>query len=492
MMNTKRIRLTELIAPPYYEMHHALRREQYREYWLYGGRGSMKSSVISLEIVQGLIRDPESNAVVYRKTGRTIRDSVYTQMLWAIGMLGMTRYFERRVSPCELIYRPTGQRVLFMGMDDPEKSKSLKLEKGYFKYVWFEELTEFKNMDEIQTIKASVFRGEVKNPVTFYSYNPPQSMNNWVNKEALVERDDRYILHTTYLQMPRSWIGEEFIKEAMQIKTTDPMRYRWMYLGEITGTGGAVFNNIVIRRITDEEIGRMGYFYCGGDFGFKVDPDVIMRCSYSRKRRRLYLVGERYKTGMSIDMLAREVRSLCGRDYTNFDNEEGRTISELRQRGARVNEVRKGPGSVERGIHWLQELDAIVIDPARCPNAAREFQAYEHKRDKDGNFFAAYPDRENHCLTGDTLVHTTEGVRRIDDLVGKTGELYCYDRKFGVPASSSFHDVRMTREKAEIFEIALEDGGIIRCTGDHPVLTEKGWKCADDLTQDDRIVKMKV
>lgn len=397
-MNQKRIKMTDLIAPPYYEMHHALRREQYREYWLYGGRGSMKSSVISLEITQGIIRNPGANAVIYRKTGRTIRDSVFTQMLWAIGMLGLSERFERRVSPCELIYKPTGQRILFLGMDDPEKSKSIKLEKGYFKYIWFEELTEFKNMDEIQTIKASVFRGDVQNPVTFYSYNPPQSANNWVNAEALKRRDDRYALHTTYLQMPRTWIGEAFIKDAMQVKATDPVRYRWMYMGEVTGTGGAVFNNVVIRRITDEEIARMNYFYNGGDFGYSIDPDVLVRTSYDRKRRILYPVGEVYARGMNIDELARRAKELCGNEYIRFDSEDPRIINELRRRGVRGIGAKKGPGSVERGIHWLQELTAIVIDPQRTPNCAREFQGYEHKRDKDGNFIAAYPDKDNHVI----------------------------------------------------------------------------------------------
>ena len=171
------------MAHTFWDLYDDLKRDGHAEYWLKGGRGSTKSSFISLVIVRGLLADPNANAIIYRKVGNTIKDSVYSQMLWAIDQLGLAPWFQAKVSPFELIYKPTGQRVLFRGADDPLKSKSIKLQHGYFRYLWFEELSEFRGMEDVRTIKQSVFRG-VDRGVTLYSYNPPKSANNWVNKLA--------------------------------------------------------------------------------------------------------------------------------------------------------------------------------------------------------------------------------------------------------------------------------------------------------------------
>lgn len=397
-MNRRDVDLMDCIAPPYYEVHNALLREQYREYWLSGGRASLKSSVISIEIILGILRCPDANAAILRRRTNTLRKSVWAQILWAINKLGVAEQFKANISNYEIEYIRTGQKIYFFGADDPEKIKSVKLEKGYFKYLWFEELAEHRCMDDVKSIKASFFRGETIDPVTFYSYNPPKSANNWVNAEGEKKVKRRYRLHTCYLQMPAKWVGKAIIEEAEATRQENVRTYRWMYLGEATGTGGAVFENVEIRRITDEEISRMAYFYNGGDFGWSVDPDVLIRCAYNRKTKVLYIIGEVYGPGHSIAMLADKCKQLCGHEYIRFDYQEGRTIGELKQHGVRALEVKKGPGSVENGIHWLQGLSKIVIDKERCPNAAREFRGYEHKRDKNDNFIAAYPDAENHTI----------------------------------------------------------------------------------------------
>ena len=167
------IRLTSLIAPCFWRVHADIRRGGHAEYWLTGGRGSGKSSFVSIEILLGLMRDEQANALIYRKVADTLRDSVYAQMLWAIDRLGVAEEWQAKISPMELLYRPTGQRVLFRGADDPQKSKGIKLKEGFFKYLWFEELSEFRNRDAIRTIKASVIRGA--KAVTLYTYNPPRS-----------------------------------------------------------------------------------------------------------------------------------------------------------------------------------------------------------------------------------------------------------------------------------------------------------------------------
>lgn len=169
--------------PRYRTCAHDIRRGGHAEYWLYGGRGSGKSSFVSIEIVLGMMKDPQANALVVRRVAKTLRQSVYEQLCWAIDRLGVDHLWARRLSPMELIYRPTGQRILFIGADDPQKSKGIKVSRGNFKFLWFEELAEFDGMDAVNTITASAVRGDAA--VTFYTYNPPESIANWVNEEAL-------------------------------------------------------------------------------------------------------------------------------------------------------------------------------------------------------------------------------------------------------------------------------------------------------------------
>lgn len=397
MIPVGEIRLSQLIAPAFYPVHRDIRREGHGEYWLKGGRGSAKSSFISLQIIQGILRDPMANAIAYRKVADTLRDSVYAQTVWAIGALGLTPWFRCKLSPMEIIYLPTGQRILFRGADDPGKSKSIKLDKGYFKYLWFEELTEFDGMEAIRTIQASIIRGG-GHAVTFASYNPPKSQNNWVNAQCLIPVPGRLVHHSDYTQVPPRWLGPSFIAQAEALRATNGTAYRHVYLGEVTGTGGQVFGNLVIREISAAQRGSFDRFLCGGDFGFAGDPDAVLWMHYAPRLRTLYILGEVYGSGMNADVLAGRIRALTGGGYGIWDSEDPRMIGELKRRGIRALAARKGPGSVEHGMRWLQSLAAIVIDPITCPNAAREFSAYEYEQDRFGNFMARYPDRNNHAI----------------------------------------------------------------------------------------------
>lgn len=161
----KQIRMSELLAPVFAPVHTDIRRGGHAEYWLYGGRGSGKSSFVSIEIVLGMMKDPQANALVVRRVAKTLRQSVYEQLCWAIDRLGVDHLWARRLSPMELIYRPTGQRILFIGADDPQKSKGIKVSRGSFKFLWFEELAEFDGMGAVNTITASAVRGD--SAVTF-------------------------------------------------------------------------------------------------------------------------------------------------------------------------------------------------------------------------------------------------------------------------------------------------------------------------------------
>lgn len=387
-------------------MHCDIRRGGHGEYWLGGGRGSGKSSFVSIEFLLRLIRDPEINGAVFRKVAATLRESVMGQLLWAADALGVREFFRIRQSPMEMTYLPTGQKVIFRGADDPGKAKSIKLEKGHFGCLWFEELTDFDGMEDVRSIKASLIRGG--GAATFYTFNPPETPGHWVNREA-AGGPDRYVHKSDYRMLPESWLGESFIADAERLKAANGRAYRHMYLGEAVGAEGQVFENLEIRPITEEELRGFDRIYCGLDFGFAVDPDAFVRTHYDRRLRKLWLLDEFYAVRTPLMRLAQEIRGRMGQgESVACDSADPRMIDELRQRGVQAFGARKGPGSVERGMRWLQELSGIVIDPARCPNAAREFTAYEYARGKDGGMVAAYPDRANHTI--DAARYALEGV----------------------------------------------------------------------------------
>ena len=394
------VRLSDLIAPAFYGVHADMKAFAHSEFWLSGGRGSGKSSFVSIEILLSILRNPLVNAIVYRKVGATLRESVYGQMVWAIEKLGLERYFKCRLAPLELEYLPTGQRILFRGADDPGKSKSIKLARGWFGILWFEELAEFSGMEAIRTIKASVLRGG--RAITIYTYNPPKSRNNWVNAEAMSIRADRLTHESSYLEMPEEWLGETFLAEAEQLKRTNERAYRHMYLGEITGTGGQVFDNLALG--TARESG--GTAFCGLDFGFAADPDAFIRAEWEPRTRRIRVLDEFYSVRTPVERLAEEVLKRAGDAVVRCDSADPRIIRELRERGVNAIAVKKGAGSIESGVRWLQELGAIEIDPGVCPNAAREFSGYEYRTDSNGNPIAELPDRDNHLI--DALRYAVE------------------------------------------------------------------------------------
>ena len=270
-------RVSTLIAPAFLPLHRDIRRSGHAEYWLRGGRGSCKSSFAATEIVLGMLRDPLANAIVYRKVAATLRESVYEELTRVIRRMGLEAWFRFRVSPMQIVYQPTGQRILFRGADDPAKSKSIALSRGYFGFLWFEELSEFAGMEDVRTIRASVIRGAGSDrAITLCSYNPPRTAAAWVNAEALIPKRGRLVHESSYLSVPRAWLGEAFIAEAEALRDSNERAYRHIYLGEITGTGGQVFDNLSLRALSDAEIAACDTRYCGLDFGFAVDPDAFV------------------------------------------------------------------------------------------------------------------------------------------------------------------------------------------------------------------------
>lgn len=390
--------LKNVIAPSFYEIHRDIKRSLHTHYWLNGGRGSTKSSFVSIEIILGIMKDKKANAVALRKVKDTLKDSVYEQLEWAIQILGVEQFWECKTSPMTITYIPTGQKILFRGADKPKKIKSTKFKKGYCKYIWYEEVDEFNGIEEIRMINQSLMRGGEKFFV-FYSYNPPKSANSWVNAEVKLTREDRLIHHSTYLTVPRNWLGEQFFIEAEHLKETKPESYKHEYLGEVTGTGGEVFANVTCRPITDKEIKSFEVIRRGMDFGYAIDPFSYVVTSYDRKHKRLYIFYEIYKVGLSnraaTNLIMQENKF---NTVIIADSAEPKSISEMTQYGLKIAPVKKGPDSVEFGIKFLQSLEEIIIDDIRCPETAREFLSYELEKDVNGNFKAEYPDKNNHSI----------------------------------------------------------------------------------------------
>jgi phage terminase large subunit len=391
-------KLTEVIASSFFEVHKDIKAGRHTHYWLSGGRGSTKSSFAGIEIILGMMADPNANAVVLRKVKDTLKESVFEQLTWAIEALGVEDYWHIPEAKLVITYKPTGQEIRFRGADKPKKIKSMKFSRGYTKFIWYEELDEFTSMEEIRMINQSLMRGGQKF-VVFYSYNPPKSANNWVNAEAQLTRPDRFTHHSTYLSVPRDWLGEQFIIEAEHLKETKPQAYEHEYLGSVTGTGGEVFDNVQCRKISNEEIEDFYNIHRGLDFGYAIDPLAYNVMHYDRKYKRLYIFRELHKVRLSNYAAYEHIRQENKNNQEIIaDSAEPKSISELNQYGLIVRGVKKGPDSIEYGIKFLQDLESIIIDDHRCPETAREFLAYELDKDANGNFKAGYPDKNNHSI----------------------------------------------------------------------------------------------
>ena len=391
------VRLTDIIAPSFYTVHHAIKNGDATHFLLSGGRGSTKSTFAAVEIIVGMMRDPQANAVALRKVKDTIRESVYEQLLWAIEKLGVMHLWQTSVSPMQLTYMPTGQKVIFRGADNPRKVKSGKLRRGYVKFIWYEEADEF-SVEDIRTINQTFMRGGDSFRV-FYTYNPPKSRKAWVHEYKNNPPAGWFVHHSIYLDVPREWLGEQFFIEAETLRQRNELAYRHEYLGEDVGTGGEVFRNLTLRRISDEEIARFDRIKRGLDFGFASHPTHYAVMHFDATRRRLYIFHELHRVGMSNRALADAIKAENKSNArVTADSAEPRTINELRNLGVNVVGAKKGPDSVEYGIKFLQDLEEIVIDPDRCPNTAREFEGYELEPDGNGGWKEGFPDRDNHSI----------------------------------------------------------------------------------------------
>lgn len=362
-----------------------------------GGRGSTKSSFISLKIIELLKNNPNMHACIVRKVAGTLRDSVYAQMLWAINELGLNDEFDNTVSPLEITYKKTKQKIYFRGCDDPIKLKGIKTTFGYVGILWKEEKDQLAGEAEERNVNQSVLRGGDKS-YDFSSYNPPKSKSNWVNKAKEVPNENRVIHHSTYETVDDDWLGQKFISDAEHLKEINKEAYEHEYLGIPNGNGGNVFEYLEVRTITDEEISHMDRIYSGVDFGWYPDIFAYKRLYVDEARKKIYHIAEITGNKLSNAQTAQMIIDAGFDDYTiTCDSAEPKSINDYRDKGLPARGAVKGPGSVEYGMKFLQGY-THVIDPVRTPITYKEFTEYEYERDKDGNVISGYPDKDNHTI----------------------------------------------------------------------------------------------
>lgn len=361
----------------------------------------MKSSTVSELVPPLLIANPGTHALVLRKVANTIRDSVYAQYIWAIDKLGMADYWEAKVSPLELIYKPTGQKIMFRGADDPMKIKSIKVPFGYIAVTHFEEKDQFAGRAEIRNILQSTMRGGQKY-WNFESYNPPISRDNWANLDSLEDRPDRLCHKSTYLEAPPEWLGEQFLLEAEHLKQTNERAYRHEYLGEPVGTGGNVFENVVDYPMGSDLIGSFDRIYNGVDWGWYPDPWAFNRMHFDAARRILYIFDEdraNKKSNQETAEILMKKHGITAMDRITADSAERKSVEDYKSYGLYCRPAEKGPGSVEYSMKWLCSLAEIRIDRKRCPETYKEFTCYEYERNKDGEIISGYPDGNDHHIS---------------------------------------------------------------------------------------------
>lgn len=412
--------LKDCIIRKYDDVLQDVMEHRHTHYVLKGGRGSTKSSFVGgIAIPLLIMANPDIHAVCFRKVGNTIQNSIFPQVAWGIDKLGLSSLFKiPKTYATPIVYLPTGQRILFMGLDDPMKVKSIKLPFGYIGITWFEELDQYAGENQLRTVTQSTMRGGEKF-WDFRTFNPPISRNNWANEyaETAETRGNTRVIANTYLDVPRLWLGDQFIEEAEELKEINERAYIHEYLGVAIGTGGDVFPNVADLDMEQPYEFKDAYgnvvssvplwrtfdqIYNGIDWGFALDPFRFVKMHFDKKHLDLYIFDEhtaiKTRNEEVFNELYEERKIIQKDELVIADSAEPKSVEDFKAYGAYIRPADKGPDSVRYGIKWLQGLRHIYIDKRRCPDTYKEFVEYEYEQDRDGNFISAYPDANNHSI----------------------------------------------------------------------------------------------
>ena len=412
----------QLIGRDFFRPHMLIARGEQTEFWCKGGRGSLKSSWASIELVNHIETHPDEHAAAVMKRKNSLRDAVYAQVVWAIHALGLDGEYEMPVSTLKIKKKSTGQLIFFAGCDDPAKTKGMKPKFGHIGFLWFEESDQFKGMAEIRTVRQSAARGGGRT-IVVYTYNPPRTRDNWANKEADRRRDaGEEVFDSCYTDAPLEWLGAQFIADAEALREADEQAYRHEYLGEPVGYGGQIFDRVEFREVTDDEIAGFDNLRAGQDFGWFPDPWAFTLSEWQPGRHRVVTFRELGGNKVLPAEAASRIRAaltLRGADgepsYRALpvysDDAEPDQIQAQRDEGVKARSAGKG-GLRGMSYRFMQSV-TWVIDPARCPNLTREVREAEFEMDEaTGEYSGDYPDGNDHWIDATRYAFMGVAARR--------------------------------------------------------------------------------
>lgn len=383
----------------YRAIHKAFKDGSLREIISKGGRGSIKSNFWAAIAEETIYNDPQAHVVFTRRYKTDLRGSVYNQFIKTVTRHDRLEDWEFTTSPMEATYKKTGQKVLFVGCDKPISLKSYNLPFGYVKLLIHEECDEMAGVEQLHSIEDTFLRNNV-NALDIKVFNPPKSVNNFMNEyvESAKNNPTTYIHHSYYYNVPVEWLGQRFFDRAEWFKKNKPKYYANNYLGEVTGTGGNIFENLTFREITDEEVNSFSNFYYGIDWGFS-HPQAFIKCSYNEDTDTLFIIEELRAIKMKQQTFARKISK-----YKNVeiiaDSEAPDKINDYQDWGFDIIGATKRwkGGGRDYAWEWLQTVREIIIDEVRTPKIAKEMKTAEYELLKDGTFSSQYPKLNEDCI----------------------------------------------------------------------------------------------
>ena len=365
-----------------------------------GSRASKKSKTTALNFITRMMEYPQANLLVIRKTGRTLKDSCYTELKWAVHRLGVDAWWNFKLNPLEATYKPTGQKIYFRGLDDPLKVTSITVDVGCLCWMWIEEAYEIMSEDDFNVLDESI-RGEVPEglfkqiTLTFNPWNE----HHWMKKRFFDAPASPDILAMTTNYMCNEWLDDADIRMFEDMKLRNPRRYAVAGLGGWGIVDGLVYENWKEEAFDLDEIrkspGMVSVF--GMDFGYTNDPSTLFCGLLDKANKRLFVFDEMYQKGMSNKAIADEVKRMgFGKERITADSAEPKSIDELKSYGLRAKPAMKGRDSIQNGIQWIQDLE-IIIHP-RNVNFITEISNYTWATDKFGNKLNVPIDDFNHLM----------------------------------------------------------------------------------------------
>lgn len=400
----RRVNIPELVGSGYGEFW----RSKHRYRVVKGSRASKKSKTTALWYIANIMRYPESNLLVVRKTFRTLKDSCYTELKWAVNRLSVAHLWHFTLQPLEATYKPTGQKIYFRGLDDPLKVTSITVEVGCLCWLWLEEAYEVMTESDFDVLDESI-RGEVgenlwkQATLTFNPWNE----RHWL-KSRFFDAYNPDVLAITTNYTCNEWLDAADRKLFADMKVRNPRRYQVAGLGNWGIVEGLVFENWKESRFTLEGLPEDAVSAFGLDYGYTNDPSAFVALFYSSSERRIYIWDEFYEKRMSNrNIFEKIVHMGYGKETVTAESAEPKSNDEIRGYGLKVKAAVKGKDSVQNGIQWLQDQE-ILIHP-RCVNFLTEISNYGFKADRFGKLINEPVDDFNHLM--DAMRYAVESWR---------------------------------------------------------------------------------